>query len=344
MEITAMNIENYQLKDPLHFVFRLDAGSPVGNGHLVRSMVLGMELLGRGHQVKLLSNQLPPALQVKLREKGIAVQIISHQSDGLKEIACIHEERPVDWLVIDHYGIDFHWEKAARRFAAHIMVIDDLANRQHDCDLLLDQNVTNRLQDQYDNLLPRQCVKAIGWSYLLARPAFYVQEMCERAGTLVFLGGGDHSSALEGLIQALLAQTELHPLKILVSSHYLPGIHWQNLIGDCGQVYCDLSDPAPLYRSAKLALVRCGFVSYELALIGVPTVHIYSSEVQEEVARSLAHLATGVDICEEHLTDVEEISDAMNRVSVMEPVPVNEQLSPGALKVAHFLENFHEFR
>lgn len=344
MEVTLMKIANAHRHSPMQFVFRLDAGSPVGNGHLMRSMVLGMELLDRGHQVQILSRQLPPSLQAMLTEKGITVQIIGQQSDGLKEIACIHEEHPVDWLVIDHYGIDFHWEKAARRFAANIMVIDDLANRQHDCDLLLDQNITNRLQIQYDDLLPRQCVKAIGWSYLLARPAFYVGEMCERAGTLVFLGGGDHSSALEGLIQALLTHTELHPLKILVSSHYRPVNHWKNLVGDCGQVDCDLSDPAPLYRSAKLAVVRCGFVSYELALIGVPTVHIYNSQVQEEVARSLAHSGTGVAICEEHLTDVEKLSDAMQRVSVMEPLPVNQQLSPGALKVAHILENLHEYR
>ncbi len=339
-----MNIANAHLQSPMQFVFRLDAGSPVGNGHLMRSMVLGLELLERGHQVQILSYQLPSALQAMLTDKGITVQIIPQQSDGLKEIACIQEERPVDWLIIDHYDIDIHWEKKARRFAANIMVIDDLANRQHDCDLLLDQNLTNRLQDQYDDLLPRQCVKAIGWTYLLARPAFYAREICERSGTLVFLGGGDHSSALEVLIQALLAQTELHPLKILVSSHYLPGSHWQNLVGDCGQVYCDLSDPAPLYRSAKLALVRCGFVSYELALIGVPTAHIYSSEVQEEVARSLAHAGTGVAICEDDLTDIKKLSDAMNRVSVMEPVPVNEQLSPGALKVVHILENLHEYR
>ncbi len=339
-----MNVANHRLKRPLHCVFRLDAGSPVGNGHLMRSMVLGGELLDRGHQVRLLANQLPTSLQAMLIEKGIAVQIIAHQSNGLNEMARINEERPVDWLVIDHYGIDVDWEKSARRFAAHTMVIDDLANRQHDCDLLLDQNVTNRLQDQYDDLLPRQCFKAIGWSYLLARPAFYVRGMCERAGTLVFLGGGDHSSALEGLIQALLPQTELHPLKILVSSHYLPVTHWKNLVGDCGQVYCDLSDPAPLYRSARLALVRCGFVSYELALIGVPTVHIYSSEVQEEVAHSLAYLGAGVAICEEHLNGVENLSDAMNRVSVMKPLPVNEQLSPGAIKVAQILENLHEYR
>jgi UDP-2,4-diacetamido-2,4,6-trideoxy-beta-L-altropyranose hydrolase len=343
MEIKAMNIGNYQIKDPLHFVFRLDAGSPVGNGHLMRSMVLCMELLERGHQVLLLVCQVPVSLLTMLREKGIAVQMIAQRSDGLQEIAQIHQENPIDWLVIDHYGIDAQWESVARRFAAHTMVIDDLANRRHACDLLLDQNVPNRLQEQYENLVPKNCVKAIGWSYLLARSEFYIRDCCDRSGTLIFLGGGNHTLELTGLIEKLLSQTELHPLKILVSSEYLPCTHWQNLVGDCGQVYCDLTNPAPLYRSAKLALVRCGFVSYELALIGIPTVHIYSSVVQKEVARSLETLDIGLALSEEHLFRSGKLNEAINQVSVMNPVPVNEKLSSGAIKVAMLLENFHEY-
>ena len=343
MEITAMNVANYQIKDPLHFVFRLDAGSPFGNGHLMRSMVLCIELLERGHKVLLLVCQVPSSLLNMLRENKIDVQIIALRSDGLQEIARIHQENPIDWLVIDHYGIDAEWESAARRFAAHTMVIDDLANRRHACDLLLDQNVPNRLQEQYENLVPKNCVKAIGWSYLLARSDFYIRNCCDRSGTLVFLGGGNHSLALAGLIEKLLSQTEFHPLKILVSSDYLPCTHWQNLVGDCGQVHCDLSNPAPLYRSAKLALVRCGFVSYELALIGIPTVHIYSSVVQKEVAGSLETLNLGLALSEEHLFRSEKLNEAINQVSIMTPVPVNEKLSSGATKVAKLLESFHGY-
>jgi UDP-2,4-diacetamido-2,4,6-trideoxy-beta-L-altropyranose hydrolase len=339
-----MNTAHLQIRSPLRFVFRLDAGSPMGNGHLMRSMVLALELLVRGHQVVLLAKQMPPSLQALLQTHGIELRLIAHSSDGLGELASIHQEHPIDWLVIDHYGIDVLWERAARQFVLRTMVIDDLANREHDCDLLLDQNIPNPLQTRYSNLLPKSCHQAIGWTYLLARPAFYVRDLLQRSGTLVFLGGGDHSDSLTPLIEHLRAQTELHPLKILVSSDYLPITHWQKLVGNCGQVYCDLPNPDFLYRSAKLALVRCGFVSYELTLLGVPTVHVYASAVQKQVAHALEQLEAGLALPEEHLSDVEKLIDALHRAANMSPVPVNEKLSPGASMVANLLEHFDEHR
>jgi UDP-2,4-diacetamido-2,4,6-trideoxy-beta-L-altropyranose hydrolase len=344
LESRFMNAANFQPKSPLRFVFRLDAGSPIGNGHLMRSMVLALELLDRGHQVVLLAKQMPQSLQALLRSKGIALHVIAFQSDGLGELASIHQEYPIDWLVIDHYGIDAQWERAARPYALHIMVIDDLANRQHDCDLLLDQNIPNQLQSRYPDLLPKHCQFAIGWTYLLARPEFYVRDRIARAGTLIFLGGGDHSESLTALIEHLRTQTELHPLKILVSSDYLPVTHWQKIVGNCGQVFCDLPNPAYLYRSAKVALVRCGFVSYELTLMGIPTVHVHTSAVQRQVAQALEQLEAGLALPEEHLSDVDKLIDVLHRAAVMSPVPVNEKLSPGASMVANLLEHFDEYK
>lgn len=339
-----MNPAHLTIRKPLHFVFRLDAGSPMGNGHLMRSMVLAIELHKRGHQVVMLAKQMPQSLHAQLLTNGIAMHPIDLQSDGLQELASIHQALAIDWLVIDHYGIDVQWERAARQFVLHTMVIDDLANREHDCDLLLDQNIPNEIQSQYSNLLPRSCLRVIGWTYLLARPEFYVRHSVERTGTLVFLGGGDHSVSLSALIEHLFEQTELHPLKILVSSEYMPVTHWQQLVGNCGQVYCNLQNPGFLYRSAKQALVRCGFVSYELTLLGVPTVNVYTSAVQTQVARELEKLKAGLALPDEHLSDGEKLIDALHRAANMTPVPLNEKLSPGASMVANLLEDFDEHR
>jgi UDP-2,4-diacetamido-2,4,6-trideoxy-beta-L-altropyranose hydrolase len=310
----------------------------------MRSLVLCTELLCRGHSVAVLAQQLPQPLQAVLRERGIVLHLISSQSDGLTELASVHNARPVDWLVIDHYGINASWESAARQFAAHTMVIDDLANRTHNCDLLLDQNLPNRLQRLYSDLLPRHCLQAFGLSHLLARPEFYTQGSQDRSGTLVFLGGGDHSEVLSPLISKLLKHTHIQPLKILVSSDYLPVAHWQSILSNAGQVQCDLPSPAPFYRSAKLAVVRCGFVSYELALLGTPAVHIYASPVQAEVAHALESMGAGIALSEDHLSDALKLDDAIHRAAAMAPHPLNEKLTPGATQVANLLEHYHEHR
>jgi UDP-2,4-diacetamido-2,4,6-trideoxy-beta-L-altropyranose hydrolase len=339
-----MNTTNHIPLNRLHFVFRLDAGKQFGNGHFMRSLVLCTELLCRGHTVAILAQQVPLPLQAVLRERDIALHLIAAQSDGLTELASVHKVHPIDWLVVDHYGIDAVWEHAARPFAAHIMVIDDLANRAHDCDLLLDQNVPNRLQQLYSDLLPQHCVRAIGLSHLLARPEFYDQGSQDRSGILVFLGGGDHSEVLSPLISKLLKHTHIQPLKILVSSDYLPVAHWQSILSNAGQVQCDLPSPAPFYRSAKLAVVRCGFVSYELALLGIPAVHIYASPVQAEVAHALESMGAGIALSEDHLSDALKLDDAIHRAAAMAPHPLNEKLTPGATQVVNLLEHYHEHR
>ena len=57
----------------------------------------------------------------------------------------------IDWLIIDHYGIDERWEKKLKHCTRKIMVIDDLSNRNHDCDLLLDQNLVSNYKYAYQN-------------------------------------------------------------------------------------------------------------------------------------------------------------------------------------------------
>lgn len=77
-----------------------------------------------------------------------------------------------DWLVIDHYGLDLRWERLVRPFVGSIFVIDDLADRRHDCDLLLDQNYYRGAESRYAALVPASCHQLIGPGYVILRPEF----------------------------------------------------------------------------------------------------------------------------------------------------------------------------
>src|SRR5262249_52352167 len=80
------------------------------------------------------------------------------------------QSEPVSWIVLDHYSLDTEWERRIRPHARSIMVIDDLANRAHDCDVLLDQNLSLETTERYDRLVPQHCRKFIGPQYALLRP------------------------------------------------------------------------------------------------------------------------------------------------------------------------------
>ena len=58
--------------------------------------------------------------------------------DALQTLSAIGHAK-VDWMVVDHYQLGGEWEGLMKSVSRHLMVIDDLADRSHDCDVLLDQ-------------------------------------------------------------------------------------------------------------------------------------------------------------------------------------------------------------
>ena len=98
----------------------------------------------------------------------------SRASDAEETIEKIKalDQKP-DWLVVDHYALDEQWEKRLRPFVQNIFVIDDLADRAHDCDLLLDQNLHQGLEQRYRGLLSPACTTLLGPKYALLRPVSY---------------------------------------------------------------------------------------------------------------------------------------------------------------------------
>ena len=79
-------------------------------------------------------------------------------------------ELAYDWLIVDHYALDAHWERAVRPGLRKILVIDDLADRPHDCDVLLDRNMVNRFNDRYQDKLPEGCISLLGPQHAILRP------------------------------------------------------------------------------------------------------------------------------------------------------------------------------
>lgn len=122
---------------------------------------------------------------------------------------------PADICIIDYYDIDINWEKKIRPYVNKIIVIDDLANRRHDCDVLLNQNLTKNDKTRYDDLVPNDCKKLLGIEYFLMREEFAMERknLRQRTGELhrllVFMGGSDPTNETLKVLQAL--QETSHP-------------------------------------------------------------------------------------------------------------------------------------
>ncbi|RME63691.1 MAG: UDP-2,4-diacetamido-2,4,6-trideoxy-beta-L-altropyranose hydrolase, partial [Alphaproteobacteria bacterium] len=166
--------------------FRVDASRAIGTGHVGRCLTLAAALRDAGGDALFLCRAHDGHLNAKIEEAGFPVLSLPKRNDTDDDLAHSHwlgatqaddakasiaalAGHRIDWLVVDHYGLDARWESALRRHAHRILAIDDLADRSHDCDLLLDQNFFLDAASRYDGLLPDHCRPLLGPRYAVLR-------------------------------------------------------------------------------------------------------------------------------------------------------------------------------
>src|SRR5205823_5142728 len=100
-------------------------------------------------------------------------------------------------MVVDHYGLGVEWERRARPRTGRVLVIDDLANRAHDCDAMLDQNYSAEGERRHHGLVPDRCRLMVGPRYALLAPVYASHHQSPRprdgqvGRVLVYFGGAD---------------------------------------------------------------------------------------------------------------------------------------------------------
>lgn len=215
--------------------------------------------------------------------------------DADSTIAAIGSE-PVDWLVVDHYAIDRRWEQRLRGHCHRLMVIDDLANREHDCDLLLDQNLVADMETRYAGLLPTTCKTLLGPTYALLQPEFAkVRAQAKvRVGkirrVLVFFGGVDNTGMTAKSIAALSA-LEPHGLEadivIGASNRNIEQIRTQITAHSNMRLHVNLPTLAPLIAAADLGVGACGVNTWERLCLGLPSIVVTLAKNQLAAAQAL---------------------------------------------------------
>lgn len=116
----------------MRVVFRADASVNIGTGHIMRCLALAEEMRSRGSIVEFACIPLKGNLIEIIKLAGFMCHTLLHLKDVVYSSG--------DWLIVDHYGIDAKWETLMRKKFRNIMVVDDLYNRAHNCDVLLDYN------------------------------------------------------------------------------------------------------------------------------------------------------------------------------------------------------------
>ncbi len=154
----------------MRVLIRADASPTIGSGHIARCVTLARMLRGQGSHVAFACRRLPGHRLEALNAEGFETFALPERyrdEDPLQAIESmlpwqfdidalgllLDGQAPFDWIIVDHYGLDHHWQTAARRWAHRIAAVDDLATRRYSVDLLLNQNLSG-LSENYAALLP----------------------------------------------------------------------------------------------------------------------------------------------------------------------------------------------
>lgn len=224
-----------QSNTAMKVVFRVDASIQMGTGHVMRCLTLADALKNRGAECYFICREHSGNLIGLITQRGYHVDALPYmdlsQEDKLQNLNAdlahaswlgatqkadaslctpLMEALKPDWLIVDHYALDIRWEQVLRPYCKRVMVIDDLADRQHDCDFLIDQNYLPSYEQRYDNLVQATTKKLLGPSFVLLRDEFLnlrekkLQQMPNiEAHILINFGGIGNYSLLSKVIEAI---------------------------------------------------------------------------------------------------------------------------------------------
>lgn len=293
----------------LNIIVRVDASTVIGSGHLMRCLTLGKRLRCLGHDVTFIMRAHRGSMQSVVEQQGFSYRMLerprsyhgkeyeswlggSQTEDAVDTIAAMGTR--VNLLIVDHYALDYEWETLLRPHVNSIFVIDDLANRHHSCDFLLDANLGAEQGDKYAGLLSRHCRSFLGLSYLMLRQEFYNArtEIAEKGKApsnvltiFICFGGSDPTNETLRTLQ-ILAQL---PQKI--DAHVVLGAsnpHRAEVESFCQQyhwrVYCQIDYVACLMRDSDCAIGAGGTMTWERCYMGLPTLVVAIAENQREDA------------------------------------------------------------
>ena len=307
-------------------LIRCDASLLIGSGHVMRCLTLARELQRHGAEVCFLCRRQPGDL-IKLLEPEFAVLALPEQPlaacKGLEGrylyiawLGCTQEQdaaqclevladagiKSVSWLVADHYGLDARWEAqllaglAGSDAPPKLLVIDDLADRPHQADLLLDQNFFGEsTHRRYEDLVPSQCRQLLGPHYALLGSEYaqlhpLVPSRYQLRRVLVFFGGVDPDNltglALEALLDPALTDLAVDVVLGLHSPHR-EAVEELVAIRPQTTLHGPLPSLAGLIARADLAIGAGGATTWERACLGLPSLVVAIAANQLPFAEAL---------------------------------------------------------
>jgi len=286
----------------MNFIFRVDASKTIGGGHLSRclSLIKSIEVREKCN-IHFISNNFENLLSNKLAEIKYKIfnpktnfNSFDYQLDAEKTIGYINKlETSNTYIIVDHYKIDSKWERLIKPYCNKIIVIDDLANRRHICDILVDQNLVKNYKNRYQYLVSKNCKLLLGPKYALIgkeysnnKNNYYNQKKDE---ILIFFGSFDKYGLTLKILNLLIKINIKKNINVVINTKV---IDYQliNKISKVHQnikIYSNLDSLHSLLSKANIVIGSMGINFWERCTFGIKSILISTSYEQIPIANYL---------------------------------------------------------
>lgn len=276
----------------MRIAFRTDATTKIGTGHLMRCLTLAHELEKRGAEIEFVCRKLIDSLANIIISNGYKLHILpdgkKSNDDKVKHADWLEghwqedatqtllKVKGANWLVVDHYALDEKWESIVHPHVDKIMVIDDIADRPHNCDLLLDQNYYLDAEKRYAKLVDNKCELLLTPKYALLREEFaYARARLNRDNklpqrVLISFGGVDANNDTSKAIEAL--QSFKGEVIVVAGGANQNYAELEKLCAERKnfRLFKTVDNIAELMSKTDIAIGGGGVTSWERASLGLP--------------------------------------------------------------------------
>ncbi|MDQ7004673.1 MAG: UDP-2,4-diacetamido-2,4,6-trideoxy-beta-L-altropyranose hydrolase [Ghiorsea sp.] len=307
-----------------NILFRADSSSTIGTGHIMRDLVLAAQF--EGENILFATQDLPGNINHTIKASGFDIELL--QSNDLDELIGLIKCYSIDLVVIDHYKIDYEFEKELKERAdIKLLVLDDTYEKHH-CDILLNHNIyADPLR--YRRLVPNNCEIRCGAEYTLLREEFRI-ERCEKRSyhlevesIMIAMGGADTENKNIDILKIIECFPSIHTHVVTTTANkHLIALYKYAEKRENITIHLNTDCMAKLMNKVDLAILTPSVIVNEAAYMRLPFIAIKTADNQSKMCEYLmrnGYLAMGT-------FDVEVFKDKLGQLIEalkIEPVRLN---------------------
>lgn len=345
------------LKNGEVVLFRVDANSSIGAGHLMRCIALAHAFQSIGHKSIFIVNEDTQKIIKTLSSfefESICLTTALSLEQTCQQIYSIGKDRQAGTLVLDGYQFSPEYRKSIKGLGFSLVLLDDENNSGE----LFADIVINPTQSATSlNYLASapNALHLLGNDFILLRPEFQAtspKSVNDSNRLLISFGASDVADLTKPVLNCLLAEQHCYDhVDIVTGSAYSGDAELRETSANSSKISYqhNVSNMAALISQARLAVCAAGGTIFELMSLGVPAILVVVADNQLNAANEQEALGwckvfdarNGIDP-RLLLAEAEHLWQDSSKLKTMQKIALSKNIVGGALRVAQAIKEYRQ--